>query len=180
MECRLVHVNPNRKQVVEMNKKQHEMLLKGINPNRVSKRQGGGGKSLSYVEAWDIKAHLNRIFGFCNWSADVIDSSLAFEAEVNGKWNVAYKVTLRLRIHSDSDAFMGDTTYTEAAVGTATLPQRGEAHDMAIKTAESDALKRAAINLGDQFGLSLYNNGGVAPVVQITLVEPAGEVADES
>jgi DNA recombination protein Rad52 len=153
-----------------MNIKQHEMLLKGINPNRVSKRQGGGGKSLSYVEAWDIKAHLNRIFGFCNWSADVLQADLAFE-EQNQKnnWDVAYKVLLRLHIHGvDFQA----ATYTEAAVGSASLPRRADAHDMAIKTAESDALKRAAINLGDQFGLSLYNNGAVAPVVQVTLVEP--------
>jgi DNA recombination protein Rad52 len=175
MGSRLLHEKPNRKQVLAMNKEQHEMLLKGINPNRINKRQGGGGKSLSYVEAWDIKAHLNRIFGFCNWSADVTESALAFEAEVNGKWNVAYKVVLQLRIHRPPNSFMADTTYTEAAVGSATLPQRGEAHDMAIKTAESDALKRAAINLGDQFGLSLYNNGAVAPVVQVTLVEPSDE-----
>jgi recombination DNA repair RAD52 pathway protein len=156
-------------------KKQHDMLLTGIKASRISQRKGGGGKSLSYVEAWDIKAHLNRIFGFCNWSADVLESSLAFEQQVGDKWNVAYKVVLRLRIHANNDLFMGDTTYTEAAVGSSTLPQRGEAHDMAIKTAESDALKRAAINLGDQFGLSLYNNGSVAPVVQVSLVEPTDE-----
>jgi hypothetical protein len=40
---------------------------------------------------------------------------------------------------------------------------------MAIKTAESDALKRAAINLGTQFGLSLYNNGSPKDVVGTTL-----------
>jgi hypothetical protein len=40
---------------------------------------------------------------------------------------------------------------------------------MAIKTAESDALKRAAINLGTQFGLSLYNNGATADVIGKTL-----------
>jgi hypothetical protein len=43
---------------------------------------------------------------------------------------------------------------------------------MAIKTAESDALKRAAINLGTQFGLSLYNNGSLQDVVVRTLIEP--------
>jgi recombination DNA repair RAD52 pathway protein len=158
-----------------MNKKQHEMLLKGINPNRVSKRQGGGGKSLSYVEAWDIKAHLNRIFGFCNWSADVLDSALVFEEKTGELWSVGYKATLRLRIHTSNDIMFGDATYTEAAVGSALNKSRGEAHDMAIKTAESDALKRAAINLGDQFGLSLYNNGAIAPVIQITLVEPSDD-----
>jgi hypothetical protein len=51
----------------------------------------------------------------------------------------------------------------------ANLPDVGEAHDMAVKTGESDAFKRAAINLGDNFGLSLYNNGSPAPVVRATL-----------
>jgi hypothetical protein len=37
---------------------------------------------------------------------------------------------------------------------------------MAIKTAETQALKRCAINLGDQFGLSLYRNGSTAPLVR--------------
>ena len=45
---------------------------------------------------------------------------------------------------------------------------------MAVKTAESDAFKRAAINLGDQFGLSLYNNGSLKPVVGRTLAD--GEI----
>lgn len=148
-----------------LNARQHEILLKGINPSRIAKRQGGGGKSLSYLEAWDVKAHLNRIFGFLNWSADVLDSTLAFEEKTDKGWSVGYKVVLRLSIGAEYP----EATYTEAAVGSASLPSRGEAHDMAIKTAESDALKRAAINLGDQFGLSLYNNGSTAPVVGTVL-----------
>jgi hypothetical protein len=156
-----------------LNEQQYEQLLKPLNPARVAKRSGGG-RQLSYLEAWDVKAHLNRIFGFLKWSADVIESSIAFEEKnEKGQWHVAYKVTLRLRI-SDSDYFAA-CTYTEAAIGFATLPSRGEAHDMAIKTAESDALKRAAINLGTQFGLSLYNNGSTADVIGKTLdVMPHG------
>ena len=151
-----------------LNQQQYEQLLKPLNPVRVAKRSGGG-RQLSYLEAWDVKAHLNRIFGFLNWSSDVIESSLAFEEKnEKGQWHVAYKVTLRLRINGSGDDWV-QTTYTEAAVGFASLPSRGEAHDMAIKTAESDALKRAAINLGTQFGLSLYNNGATADVVGKTL-----------
>jgi hypothetical protein len=155
-----------------LNEQQYEQLLKPLNPARVAKRSGGG-RQLSYLEAWDVKAHLNRIFGFVNWSADVTESSLAFEEKnEKGQWHVAYKVTLRLRIHTGS---IPEPTYTEAAIGFATLPSRGEAHDMAIKTAESDALKRAAINLGTQFGLSLYNNGSTADVIGKTLdVMPHG------
>jgi DNA recombination protein Rad52 len=147
--------------------KQQEILLKGINGERIAQRKGGGGRSLSYLEAWDVKAHMNRIFGFLNWSSDVSVAELAYEENSDGRWNVAYKVILTLRVNGAS--------YTEAAVGSSTLPSRGEAHDMAIKTAESDAFKRAAINLGDQFGLSLYNNGSTAPVVKQTLVMPTGE-----
>lgn len=146
-----------------LNDRQYEQLLKPLNESRVAKR-GQAGRQLSYLEAWDVKAHLIRIFGFGGWSADVLESNLAFEDKnEKGQWNVGYKVVLQLSIPSLL------CTYTEAAVGSATLPQRGEAHDMAIKTAESDALKRAAINLGTQFGLSLYNNGSMRDVVVQTL-----------
>jgi recombination DNA repair RAD52 pathway protein len=151
-----------------LNDKQYEQLLKPLNPARIAKRSGGG-RQLSYLEAWDVKAHLNRIFGFLNWSSDVIESSLAFEEKnEKGQWHIGYKVTLRLSISGSGDEWLR-TTYTESAVGFSTLPSRGEAHDMAIKTAESDALKRAAINLGTQFGLSLYNNGSPKDVVGTTL-----------
>ena len=66
--------------------------------------------------------------------------------------------------------------YTESAVGSTSGPANmiGEHHDNAIKTAASDALKRCAINLGTQFGLSLYNDGSRNDVVKMTLVKPEG------
>lgn len=146
---------------------QYEQLMKPLNPARVAKRSQAG-REFSYLEAWDVKAHLIRIFGFLGFSADVQEASLIFEENVNGKWNVGYKVVLRLSIGKEYP----EATYTEAAVGSATLPSRGDAHDMAIKSAESDALKRAAINLGTQFGLSLYDNGSTKDVVMATLVHP--------
>ena len=147
---------------------QHEALLKPLNPVRIAKRSQSG-KQLSYLEAWDVKAHLNRIFGFIGWSWTVTQAELAFEGTVLSKngsdnWNVGYKVLGTLEV--------AGARYSEAAVGSSTLPSRGDAHDMAVKTAESDALKRAAINLGDQFGLSLYNNGSTKPVVGRTLYGP--------
>ena len=146
---------------------QYEQLMKPLNANRVAKRSQAG-RDLSYLEAWDVKAHLIRIFGFLNWSWEVLSADLVFEAEKDGKWSVAYKVVGRLSIDNE----FHDAIYTEAAVGSSTLPQRGEAHDMAVKTAESDALKRAAINLGTQFGLSLYDKGSTKDVVMQTLVHP--------
>jgi len=152
-----------------LNHAQTEQLLKGINANRVASRRGGGGKSLSYVEAFDIKAHMIRIFGFGEWSWDVLSADLVFAIQGERNWEVGYRVIGRLTIHATG------ATYTEAAVGIASLPSVGEAHDMAVKTGESDAFKRAAINLGDNFGLSLYKNGQTAPVVIDTMIKPVSD-----
>jgi len=153
---------------------QQEQLLKPINPARVHK----DGRGFSHLEAWDIRAHLNRVFGFGRWSANVVDLQLVFEetGKSEGRWNVCYRAMVTLRVDSPEGWLLA--TYTEAAAGDATnYPSRAEAHDQAIKTAESQALKRAAVNLGDQFGLSLYRDGSTQAVVGKTLLE--GYTEDE-
>ena len=161
-----------------LNDRQYEQLLKPLNAARIAKRAGGGGKSLSYLEAWDVKAHLIRIFGFGAWDSEVIESSLAYEEQTEkGNWSVGYRVVLRLTIHGIDNG--RDAIYTEAAVGSSMQGSRAEAHDMAIKTAESDALKRAAINLGTQFGLSLYDDGALRDVVMQTLDRDAPAASTE-
>lgn len=145
-----------------LNPAQLEVLGRALHPERVATRNQGGQR-LSYLEAWDVKAHLIRIFGYGGFSSEVLSADLAFQIAPgdggSNNWDVGYRVLLRLTIHQ-----LG-AVYTEAAIGTAHLPQIGEAHDMAIKTAESDALKRCAVNLGTQFGLSLYDNGRTSDVV---------------
>jgi len=163
---------------MKLTAEQYEVLLKPLAASRVAHRNQGG-MQLSYLEAWDVRAHLIRIFGFGGWSADVLSADCVYEEKnEKGRWEVGYRVLLRLRLSAQYD-FLCETTYTEAAVGSATLPQRGEAHDMAVKTAESDALKRAAINLGTQFGLSLYDNGSRQDVVKHTLCPPEGHDGSE-
>jgi hypothetical protein len=145
-------------------------LLRGIKPSRVLHLDG-----MSHLAAYDVRAHLNRVFGFGRWSADVLDVTPIYEQPTktkNGKeaFTVAYRATVRLTVCAPDGTALA--TYTECAVGDSTMPdfKRGDCHDMAIKTAESQALKRCATNLGDQFGLSLYRNGSTDPVVTVTLV----------
>ena len=137
-------------------------LLKPIDPARVGK----DGKGFSHVEAWDIRRTMNRIFGFGNWSARVDHMELIYETsteDVKPRWSVAYRARCSIEIGSMMD---GGAVYTEWAAGDATnYPSRADAHDQAIKTAESQAFKRCAVNLGDQFGLSLYKNGSTAATV---------------
>lgn len=140
-------------------------LAKPIDKGRVKKDTH---KGFSYLEAWDVRRTMNRIFGIGNWSADVEIMELISEREVtmrNSKagWNVIYRAQCSLSVNG--------ATYTEWAAGDSTNPVQFEAHDQAIKTAESQAFKRCAMNLGDQFGLSLYNDGSTEAVVGETVVQ---------
>lgn len=138
---------------------QQEMLLAPIARSRVESRQG-----MSYVNVSDVRRYLIRIFGFGGFSTYADEAECVSVREGQGSsgknWEVVWKVRVRLYIES-----LG-VEYTEYAVGSSSQPSLPEAHDMAIKTAESDALKRCAVNLGDQFGLSLYFSKGRELVTQ--------------
>jgi recombination DNA repair RAD52 pathway protein len=77
------------------------------------------------------------------------------------QWRVGVICTVKLTIHQTG------AVYSESAAASQSNPDYGEALDFAVKTAESDALKRCATNLGSTFGLSLYNNGTTQDVVRV-------------
>jgi hypothetical protein len=168
---------------------QMNQLMMGLNPQRISKRKQGG-RDLSYLEAWDVKATLIRVFGFGGFSAEAFDAKvvhvennirktsgygkdktekpIAYDQDGQvtpgtANFRVSVMVGMKLTIHQTG------AVYTEYAASSQTGPDYGDVLDFAIKTAESDALKRAAINLGTQFGLSLYNNGSTNDVVKVIL-----------
>lgn len=166
---------------------QTEVLLRPIRPQRVLERDGN-----KYLEAYDVRAHLNRLFGFAGWSGEVIDSTLLFEDITEGtkdgkpieRVTVGYRVRYRLTIHSAfaSPFVETEAVYTEEATGDAiNFPKvkRADAHDFAVKTAESQAMKRCAINLGDQFGLSLYGDEPYKPLVKALVTDADSASVDE-
>lgn len=150
--------------------KQVENLLQAIKPNRVLHAQGH-----SHVSQQDITAHLIRMFGFGNFDIEVMDVALVYEdprvkddGTVTGRWDVCYKALVRLTIRNEQGQTVAH--YENGSMGTAQNQYRGDGHDLAYKSAISLSIKRAAIALGDQFGLSLYNKGQLAPLVIRTLV----------
>ena len=100
----------------------------------------------------------------------------------NGKEGVKVIYRARRRLTIRDGHGIEVACYDGTAIGEATMPdyKLGDAHDMAIKTAETQALKRAAVNLGDQFGLSLYHGGSLEPLVRKVVgftPEGAGDVS---
>lgn len=148
---------------------QTAQLLAPIRPNRVLRDPRGN----SHVSQQDVTAHLIRCFGFGNFSTELLDLALLFETEREnrpGKYDVAYRATMRVSIFDEHHNFV--TSYEDASVGDAQNQNRQDAHDLAMKSAISLAKKRCCINLGDQFGLSLYNKGDLKPIVGGTHVLP--------
>jgi hypothetical protein len=138
------------------------ILLSPIRPGRVGK----DGKGFSHVEAYEIRAHLIRLFDFDGWDSQVNAMELVYESEKDGKWTVCYRAHCDLQVHWPEGTY---SRWSEWATGEAkNQPSRGDAHDLAIKTAESQALKRCAVNLGDQYGLSLYRKGSLDALVKQT------------
>lgn len=148
------------------------MLLTPLQPGRVRQQQGQ-----SHLEAWDVRRWLTRIFGFAGWDETILSLECVHSvtspvgndpAPLKHRCTAVYRVTLRLTIKDQQGNVIGH--FDEGATGdSVNQPSVGDAHDMALKTALSQALKRCAINLGDQFGLSLYNKGDVGGVVGRTL-----------
>jgi len=141
--------------------RQRRFLMSALNPERVEKKQ-----RMSYMAAWDIKRTLIQAFGHGGFSAECIDAKIinAVQAPQSSNpqkmnWVITAQAKVRLTIHQTG------AVYTEYAIANSQQPDYTESADMAIKSAESDALKRAAIYLGTQFGLSLYDNGSTNEVV---------------
>lgn len=148
-------------------------LLAGLNPNRVQELSKPGSGKLSYVAAWDIRRTLIRVFGFGGWSlidpvvkVDLVERDIP-KSSGNGTTNfrVTTTVTVTLYIHQLGAMYAGTATASQSG------SVIGDVQDFAIKTADSDAFKRAAMNLGTQFGLSLYDHGSTADVVQTVLAD---------
>lgn len=165
--------------------RQVDQLLAPINERRVLEDPKGH----SHVSQQDTLAHLIRVFGFGGFDIDVLRDELVFESEranngkPTGRWDVCYRAMVRLTVRDPEGNEV--CHYENGSTATAQNQTRGDAHDLAYKSAISLSVKRAAIALGDQFGLSLYNRGQLNALVMGTLVRPdepaaapAGDIQD--
>ena len=153
---------------VMLTQKQRDTLLAPVKADRVRRDNNG----MSYLEGYEVVAHLNRLFGFEGWDKYVQDLKLVFEdsQDKNGRtgWYACYSCIVRLVIRDPGQNVM--MVKEDAGTGEAqNQPQRAAAHDLAIKTAVTDALKRCAKDLGDQFGLSLYRKGSTDALVKVVI-----------
>ena len=113
----------------------------------------GGLKELSYIEGWHAISEANRIFGFDGWDRETVEARCVWEGREGTKLSSSYVARVRVTVRA------GDATVTRdgSGYGFGTDDKNGDAHESALKEAETDATKRALVTFGNSFGLALYD-----------------------
>jgi hypothetical protein len=155
-----------------LTEKQIRRLITPVRESRVEQIRGN-----TYVPHQEVRAEFCRIFGPGNWDSRVHDVTLLYEDSRPGKgdnegktyWVVGYRAAVTVRVRDYEGTEVAEFTEYHAEEN-APQPNRGEAHALALTSVESYALRRAAIGLGDAFGLHLYRGGSLQPLVKGTLM----------
>ena len=149
-------------------------LSQPLDMQRVKRRQSSGEDSVPYLEGFDVIQTANEIFGY-QWSFELVsEPRVMFWEQALTTWDrqkrervpVLDKQTGQQRTHRAGIVYLTGKVsveldgriYTHADVGRlAFTGDAPEALDTALSGAATDCLKRCFRQLGDQFGLSLYD-----------------------
>ena len=121
--------------------------------SRHVKTRKANGTDLHYVEGWHVISEANRIFGYDAWDRRTVASKCVSNSGNGQRHFAAYTAKVRITVRA------GDINIVREGSGTGEggglTP--GQAHEIALKSAETDATKRALATFGNPFGLALYD-----------------------
>lgn len=150
----------------------------------IGERSAGMGRTLSYLASWYVIDRLNKVFGNLGWDSETVDMKLITENPA--RYVSKVRITVSVPALSSDGELIGYTKVTKEGTGWGSDKPRKDGsvespHEMAVKEAESDALKRAAMKLGISMGLGLYDKSGefidekvpekVLPTLKVTNAE---------
>ena len=129
-------------------------LAKPLNKSNVHSRKQGG-RNVSYIEGWKAIEEANRIFGFGGWIRETVDIKCVAEKdrEIGDRKDPGYGVSYVAKVRIT----VGTIVREGVGAGHGIDRDLGQAHESAIKEAETDAMKRALMTFGYPFGLALYD-----------------------
>lgn len=139
---------------MSLDKETKGKLNQALDSKFIETREGAGGKLLNYLPGAYYIRKANEIFEEGNWAPRTLEVTTL---GITPEGHTMYVVRVELVID-------GCLPIVDVGFGTA-LGEKPEHHEMAIKGAATDGLKRCLRIFGDQFGLSLYEEkGGWQPV----------------
>ena len=111
------------------------------------------GATLHYIEGWHAIAEANRIFGYDAWDRRTVATRCVWTEARGSHFLAAYSARVRISVRAGEIVIVREGCGT----GEAKAATPGQAHEIALKTAETDATKRALATFGNPFGLALYD-----------------------
>jgi hypothetical protein len=147
--------------------KQMQELRRNLNPRHVRMRQANG-RELSYIEGWYAISEANRIFGFDGSSRETMETRCTLARETRGSFLAVYIAKVRITVRARGATITREGHGTGEGRGTSP----GEVHDISLKSAETDATKRALATFGRPFGLELYRKDKSPSLQSPAAIEP--------
>ncbi|MEQ8720979.1 MAG: Rad52/Rad22 family DNA repair protein [Sandaracinaceae bacterium] len=143
-----------------------DLCMGPLSPDAVKSRKGRGRDSFDYVPGEYVIATLCEIFGSTGWSSKVVSLDRTTGPELFDKtvkdwntrkertekrWRVSYIARVRLT------CLESGATKEDYGFGSSEEKDPLAIHESAVKEAVTDAIKRAARQLGWRLGLALYD-----------------------
>lgn len=149
-----------------------KQLSEDVEPQYITTR-GEGKNALDYVTGRYVKQRLNEIFGWDGWSYEVVEQKLVTLDDHCVRWFAHVRLTVFTNPANDGITRDGmavghgllekekweqrDGRWRKTGQWEPVTPGRAnEVVDFAAAEAVTDALKRAAVSLGQNLGMSLY------------------------
>ena len=117
------------------------------------KTRTANGTDLHYVEGWHVISEANRIFGYDAWDRRTVASKCVSNSGNGQRHFAAYTAKVRITVRAGDINIVREGSGTGEGSGLSP----GQAHEIALKSAETDATKRALATFGNPFGLALYD-----------------------
>lgn len=115
------------------------------------------GRKLTYIEGWYAIAQANQVFGYAGWDREMVHFERIIEKQRGDTITCGYLARVRIRVRAGSVQIVREGT----GWGSASAIAAAAANERALKSAETDATKRALSTFGPRFGLSLYDKDRV-------------------
>lgn len=135
------------------NPNQIRALSGKLDRTHVRTRKAPDGSEISYLEGWFVIAEANAVFGFGGWDRQSVHFDRVFEHSHPNRTECAYLTRVRITVQAGNRCVTREGT----GFGYGASKNPSEAHERAIKAAETDATKRALATFGNRFGLALYD-----------------------
>jgi DNA recombination protein Rad52 len=157
------------------NRNQLRKLQQPLDARRIQIREMEG-QQLSYIEGWYAIAQANEIFGHAGWDREMVFLERILESAKSEAISCGYIARVRVRVRAGGIEIAREGT----GWGYATSRTPGAAHEKALKSAETDATKRALSTFGSQFGLDLYDKERAGIAKKLNLFAPDSAILAEN